>query len=106
VERGERDLAQATGLRERVHAEVVADYDAREAEAVSQEVAQDAPRQRGGTLRVERRIDDVCRHQERDAGADRGAERPELDAVEVPARSRDAAHGQGWAEGGGGHARV
>src|SRR5205823_7058708 len=70
--------------------EVVAEEDPAEAEAAAQEVAADGGREGGGAAGVERGIDDVRRHQRRDAGGDGARERDQLERGERAPRAADA----------------
>jgi hypothetical protein len=63
---------------DRVHLDVVAEEDAAEPEPAPEEVPADLRRERRGPPRVERRVDDVRRHEGRQAGARRTREGDEL----------------------------
>ena len=69
-------------VRNRFHFQVVGENDALVPELLAEQIRHHVSGQRSGTLLVECRHEHVRRHDRRDAGPDRGAERHQLDLPE------------------------
>ena len=79
-------IRDAVILRQRLHLEVVAEDDAIEAEFVAEEVEDNAARQRGRLLLIDRRHEHVRGHDESHTLPDRGFKRHALDAADPVGR--------------------
>ena len=86
--RADRRVGHRVAPGNRLHLEVVAQDDALVAQLLAQH-ADDARRQRRGRVLVERRHEDMRRHDGRDLGLDGGPERHELDLAQPLGRMLD-----------------
>ena len=87
-DRADRRVGHRVAPGNRLHLEIVAQDDALVAQLLPQH-ADDARRQRRGRVLVERRHEDVRRHDGRDLGLDRRPERRELDFAQPVGRMLD-----------------